>query len=266
MSPAKKQIKELADLPYFKPEHAEVLKSMGIKTLDQLYDALNDESKFEDIVVGKKLKGVGEKHAEHWMELIEDSKVEEPAEEAAPAEEKPEAEAEKVEVVEEAEPKAKKVKEEKKEEAEVVEPEAEIVPEKGYIAQPKPEIDAETKDLLAKRKEIASRRPAFKRQEWFRFQRLGEKWRKPKGIHSKMRRHYGYRAPIVSIGYRGPKAVRDYHPSGYREVMVHNVGELMVVDPKKEAVRVGGTVGYKKKLAIEKRADELGIRILNRTG
>jgi ribosomal protein L32E len=29
---------------------------------------------------------------------------------------------------------------------------------------------------------------------------------------------------------------------------------------------VGGTVGYKKKLVIEKRADELGIRVLNRTG
>jgi ribosomal protein L32E len=29
---------------------------------------------------------------------------------------------------------------------------------------------------------------------------------------------------------------------------------------------VGGGVGYKKRLAIEKRADELGIRVLNRTG
>ncbi|MGD1061328.1 MAG: 50S ribosomal protein L32e [Methanomassiliicoccales archaeon] len=270
MSPAKKQIKEIADLPYYKPEHAKVLRSMGIKTLDQLYDALSNEDKFEEIITGKKLKGVGEKHAEHWMELIEDSRTEAMAEEAKVEEEKPEEapEAEeKVEVVEEAEaPKAKKVKLEEEKETEVVELEAEVVPEKGYMAQPKPELDAATKDLLAKRKEIDSRRPAFKRQEWFRFKRLGETWRKPRGIHSKMRRHYGYRAPIVSIGYRGPKDVRDYHPSGFREIMVHTVGELNVVDPKKEAVRVGGTVGYKKRLAIEKRADELGIRILNRTG
>ncbi|MDD1769928.1 MAG: 50S ribosomal protein L32e [Methanomassiliicoccales archaeon] len=272
MSPAKKEIKEIADLPYYKEEHAEVLKSMGIETLDQLYDALSDEDRFEEIIAGKKLKGVGEKHAEHWLELIEDSRIEKEAE--APAgetqEEAVEAE-EKVEIVEEPEePKAKKLKVEekkkKKEEVEVVEPEAEVVPEKGYMAKLKPELDAVTKDLLAKRAEIDSRRPAFKRQEWFRFQRLGETWRKPRGIHSKMRRHYGYRAPIVSIGYRGPKDVRDYHPSGFREVMVHTVVQLDAVDPKKEAVRVGGTVGYKKRLAIEKRADELGIRILNRTG
>jgi large subunit ribosomal protein L32e len=95
---------------------------------------------------------------------------------------------------------------------------------------------------------------------------LGEKWRKPRGIHSKMRRHYGYRPPIVSIGYRGPKDVRGYHPSGFKEVMVHNPAQLEKMDPKTQAARVGGTVGYKKKLAIEKRADELGIRVLNRTG
>jgi large subunit ribosomal protein L32e len=272
MSPAKKEkkeVKEIADLPYYKAEHAEVLKSIGIETLDQLYDALNDEEKYDEIIGGKMLKGVGEKHAEHWMELIEDSRgegTEAPAEEA-------EAPKEEVEIVEQpAEEKAKKVKVEakpeegKEPETEIVEPGAEVVPEKGYIPQPKPELDAKTKELLAKRAEIGSRRPEFKRQEWFRFQRLGETWRKPRGIHSKMRRHYGYRPPIVSIGYRGPKDVRDYHPSGFREVRVHTVAELDAVDPKKEAVRVGGTVGYKKRVAIEKRADELGIRILNRTG
>jgi len=201
MSPAKKQIKEISDLPYYKPEHGKVLEEMGIKTLDQLYDALNDEEKFEELIGSKKLKGVGEKHAEHWMELIEDSRVVEEAE--APAEEKPEEE-EKVEVVKEPEePRAKKVKveeEEKKEGTEIVEPEAEVVPEKGYMAQPKPELDAATKDQLAKRAEIGSRRPAFKRQEWFRFKRLGETWRKPRGIHSKMRRER--RLPWPEAGAR----------------------------------------------------------------
>ena len=121
-------------------------------------------------------------------------------------------------------------------------------------------------DLLAKRAAIDDRRPAFLRQEWFRFSRLGEKWRKPKGIHSKMRRHYGYRPPIVSIGYGSPKEVRGYHPSGFQEVMVHNPAQLEKINPKIQAARVGGTVGFKKRLAIEKRADELGIRVLNRTG
>jgi large subunit ribosomal protein L32e len=109
------------------------------------------------------------------------------------------------------------------------------------------------------------RRPAFKRQEWFRYSRLGEKWRKPKGIHSKMRLHVSYRPPIVSIGYRGPKMVRDYHPSGFQEVMIYNPGQVEGVDPKVQAIRIGGTVGGRKRMAITEKADELGIRILNRT-
>jgi large subunit ribosomal protein L32e len=36
------------------------------------------------------------------------------------------------------------------------------------------------------------------------------------------------------------------------------------VDPKKQAVRIGGTVGTRKRIMIEDRAEELGIRVLNR--
>ena len=120
------------------------------------------------------------------------------------------------------------------------------------------------KDALAKRAMISGRRPAFKRQEWFRYSKLGEKWRKPKGIHSKMKRQLKRRPPMVDIGFRGPVAARDLHPSGFEEVLVYNVDGLEGIDPKKQAVRIGGTVGTKKRIAIEDRADELGIRVLNR--
>ena len=54
------------------------------------------------------------------------------------------------------------------------------------------------------------------------------------------------------------------HPSGFEEVIIYNVDGLEGIDPKKQAVRIGGTVGTKKRIAIEDRADELGIRVLNR--
>ncbi len=259
MSKSKNEIKSIADLPYYKEEYGAVLKEMGIETPEDLLDALTDEEQFKDIIGGKKLKGVGEKHAEHWIELLQESlspEETEIVEEApAPVEEK---KAKKL-------PKAKKAEEAT---TEIVEypAEAEVVPEGAYVTKIKPELDARTIDLLAKRAAIDDRRPAFLRQEWFRFARLGEVWRKPKGIHSKMRRHYGYRPPIVSIGYGSPKEVRGYHPSGFQEVMVHNPAQLEKINPKIQAARVGGTVGFKKRLAIEKRADELGIRVLNRTG
>jgi large subunit ribosomal protein L32e len=256
MSAAKKEIKELSDLPYFKEEHAKVLAEMDITTPAQLLEKLQDPDGYEELITKKKLKGIGEKHADTWMELLEESVEEEKAPTTVET------------VIEQPEVDQKLAKMAKKtmETVIVEEAPAEVVEKGGYVAKKKPELTANTKVLLAKREEIDSRRPAFLRQEWFRFSRLGEKWRKPRGIHSKMRRHYGYRPPIVSIGYRGPKDVRGYHPSGFMEVMVHNPAQLEKMDPKTQAARVGGTVGFKKKLAIEKRADELGIRVLNRTG
>ncbi|HPD09319.1 MAG TPA: eL32 family ribosomal protein [Methanomassiliicoccales archaeon] len=47
--------------------------------------------------------------------------------------------------------------------------------------------------------------------------------------------------------------------------MVHTVGQLDDVNPKVQAIRIGGTVGGRKRAAITERADELGIRVLNRT-
>lgn len=258
MSKSNSDIKSIADLPYYKEEHSAVLKKLGIETPEDLLDALTDEEQFKDVIDGKKLKGIGQKHAEHWIELLQES--------LSPEETKIVEEAQAVE-----EKKAKKLPKEKKAKeatTEIVEypAEAEVVPEGAYVTKIKPELDARTRDLLAKRAAIDDRRPAFLRQEWFRFARLGEIWRKPKGIHSKMRRHYGYRPPIVSIGYGSPKEVRGYHPSGFQEVMVHNPAQLEKINPKIQAARVGGTVGFKKRQAIEKRADELGIRVLNRTG
>ena len=79
-----------------------------------------------------------------------------------------------------------------------------------------------------------------------------------------MKRNLKRRPPVVDIGFRGPAEVRGLHPSGFEEVMVYNVEGLEGIDPKAQAVRIGGTVGTKKRIDIQERADELGIRVLNR--
>ena len=43
------------------------------------------------------------------------------------------------------------------------------------------------KELLEKRKKISQHRPKFVRQESWRYDRLAENWRKPKGKDNKMR-------------------------------------------------------------------------------
>ena len=129
----------------------------------------------------------------------------------------------------------------------------------------KPKLDADARKALAKRNAASRKRPAFKRQNWFRYKRLGT-WRKPRGMHSKMRMRRKYRPPVVSTGYRGPVAARGLHPSGFAEVLVHRPEELEALDGKLEAARVAATVGDRKREAIEARAAELEIRVLNSRG
>jgi large subunit ribosomal protein L32e len=123
-----------------------------------------------------------------------------------------------------------------------------------------------SKEIIASlkiREDKKSKSPHFRRQEWFRYKRLGTAWRKPRGKHSKMRRHKGYRQNVVSIGYKGPSLTKGLHPSGFKEVLVYNVNDLKKLDPKKEAARIGHSVGVKKRIEIGEKAEELGVRVLN---
>ncbi|MHB1493426.1 MAG: 50S ribosomal protein L32e [Thermoplasmataceae archaeon] len=127
----------------------------------------------------------------------------------------------------------------------------------------KPSLTKEEKKLLKYKLERARRRTPFRRQEWFRYKKLGESWRKPRGKHSKLREQLDWRPPIVDAGYRGPRAVRGLHPSGFREVMVYNLADIEKIDPSKEAARISTKVGGRKRELIEDKAKELNIRVLN---
>jgi len=252
---------EFMKLHLFKEEYIAKLEAVGIKSPKELAAALEDEDKMKEI--HENLKGVGPKTVEHWKE---DLKI--PAKEDKELEKKEAPKARKVK-----EPSKKATKKEEKKEAkgkekdEKKEEEVEIKEEIGYEVKLKPKLSKEMLDALKLRAEIDARRPEFLRQEWHRRKRLQRvKWRKPVGDHSKMRQHYGYRPNVVSIGYGSPKAARYLHPSGFREVMVHNVKDLEKIRPEQEAARVAHPVGMKKRLEIEAKADELGIRILNRSG
>jgi large subunit ribosomal protein L32e len=78
-----------------------------------------------------------------------------------------------------------------------------------------------------------------------------------------MRKNLKYRPSKVRVGFRGPKETRDLHSSGFQEVVVNNVYDLEIIDPKIQAARIGSSVGTKKRLDIKKKAEELDIRILN---
>lgn len=116
---------------------------------------------------------------------------------------------------------------------------------------------------LALRMRLKHKKPKFERQESWRKVRISKVWRKPDGIDSKARRRAKGWIHLAEIGYRGPRKVRNLHPSGYEEVMVRNVDDLAKVNPETQAVRVAHTVGMKKRAEIYLRAGELHLHVLN---
>ncbi|MDY6769807.1 MAG: 50S ribosomal protein L32e [Candidatus Nanohaloarchaea archaeon] len=106
----------------------------------------------------------------------------------------------------------------------------------------------------------------FKRQNSHKHDRVPSSWRRPRGTHSPRRKEEKHAAPVPKAGYRSPADERGTHPSGYEEVLVHTPGELEDVDPETEAVRIGSTVGGRKRERIRQTAEELGITLLNVEG
>lgn len=133
------------------------------------------------------------------------------------------------------------------------------------MADAKPSLSKEEKRLLKIKNKRAIKRTEFRRQEWFRYLKLGDSWRKPRGKHSKQREHLSRRPRVVDAGFRSPNAVRGLHPSGFKEVLVHNVSELEKLNPQREAARIASAVGGRKREMIEEKAEELKIRVLNKS-
>src|SRR5512136_2594226 len=88
------------------------------------------------------------------------------------------------------------------------------------------------KKALKIRKRIKKGKPKFVRPESWRYVRLKENWRNPKGLDHKVRLMYKGWPPAAGSGYGGPKKSRGLHPSGYTEVLVYNVEQLSQIDPK----------------------------------
>lgn len=246
MSPEEKKVSEkIRELPHMNDERIEVLEKHGIRTPEELLSVIKDKEKWDSI--HSELKGIGPKTIEQWEKLLETGY--EKKEEKKGREEKT----------------RKPAAEDKEGGAEPAEQQVEIVEEGAYVPKKKPKISAELKDALEKRVRINDSRPKFRRQEYGRYKKLETGWRKPRGIHSKTRMKMRYRRPMVSVGYRGPKKARGLHPSGFEEVMVRNAEELSKVeDAERQAVRIAHAVGQRKRTMIIERADELGIRVLNR--
>ena len=107
------------------------------------------------------------------------------------------------------------------------------------------------------------KKPRFRRQESWRYKRVGDTWRRPHGIDSKMRKKVKGWPASPTTGYRSPKKTRGLHPSGFVETRVQSVEDLGGIDPELQAIRIARTVGGRKRVKIIALAEEKGIHVLN---
>jgi large subunit ribosomal protein L32e len=217
---------ELTDIPGVGPKTAESLKEAGFKTVKSLAKA--DPEKLMD-----KVEGIGDTLAD---QIIEE------AGKLVPGEPKKKAPKKK------AKPKVTKPPKKKKETKQSE------IPSRGSMVDQR---------LLRVAKEKKRRQPKFRHEQAHRWIRVKDSWRKVRGIDSATREKRKGRIPMVSAGYRKPKAIRGLHPSLYKEVLVHKPDDLEGLDPDIHAIRIGGTVGQRKRVDIIQKAEAMLLRVLN---
>lgn len=121
----------------------------------------------------------------------------------------------------------------------------------------------ELKTLLEVRSEIKNRKPVFIRQDNPKRMKLNYKWRKPKGIHSKIRHRFKGRRKMPSPGYKSPAKVKNLHSSGLEMINVASVEDIKTLKKETQGIIISKSTGDKKRLEILKKAKELNINVLN---
>ncbi|CAN6596652.1 large ribosomal subunit protein eL32 [Trichomonascus vanleenenianus] len=108
----------------------------------------------------------------------------------------------------------------------------------------------------------------FKRHHSDRYARVGESWRKPKGIDSCVRRRFRGTIAMPKIGYGSNKKTRHMMPSGHKAFLVSNVKdvELLLLHAKTYAAEIAHNVSSRKRVEILEKAKALGVKVTNPQG
>lgn len=114
--------------------------------------------------------------------------------------------------------------------------------------------------LLTARNLMKKKKPSFKRQDANKYKQFRDSWRRPRGIHSKLKTGFKGHNAVPSIGWGSPRAVKGLTRKGLELVVINNVNELQKLSGKNLAV-ISRRVGIRKRLEIVKAAKEKKINI-----
>merc|ERR1711908_233468 len=118
---------------------------------------------------------------------------------------------------------------------------------------------------LSRPKIVKKKVTKFKRHQSDLFDRVGESWRRPKGIDSRVRRKFKGKVLMPNIGYGSNKKTRHVLPSGFKKFLINNVAdlELLLMYNRTYAAEVAHSVSRKTCAPILERAKVLDVKVTN---
>ncbi|XP_045883821.1 60S ribosomal protein L32-like [Meles meles] len=98
-----------------------------------------------------------------------------------------------------------------------------------------------------------------------RYVKIKHNWQKPRGIDNRVHRRVKGQILMPNIGYGSNRKTKHMLPSGFQEILIHNVKELevLLICNKSYCAETVHNVSSKNHKAIAERADQLAIRVTN---
>jgi len=116
--------------------------------------------------------------------------------------------------------------------------------------------------LLEIRNKSKAKKPEFERQDSNIFKQFRGIYRKPKGIHSKMRKGFKGHKVLPTIGYGSPRSINGLTRQGLKPITITNINDVKKIK-QGEIIVLSRTLGLKKRIVILQKIKEMKLSVLN---
>jgi large subunit ribosomal protein L32e len=112
---------------------------------------------------------------------------------------------------------------------------------------------------------VKKRTKKFKRHQCDIKKRVGESWRRQKGIDSVVRRKFRGKVRMPNIGYGSNKKTRHMLPNGFYKFLVHNPTEvdMLLMQNRTYCAEIAHNVSSRVRIQILDRAAQLDVKVTN---
>merc|ERR1711912_110969 len=98
-----------------------------------------------------------------------------------------------------------------------------------------------------------------------RFMRVGKSWRKPRGVDCSVRRRFSGTVRMPTVGSKQDHKTRHMLKNGFRKLIIRNEKDIdsLLMNNRTFCAEIAQAISAQKRLAIVKRAKQLGVRLTN---